>query len=404
MEQRVFEDVKIVDFSWTIVGPLIAKYFADFGATVLHIESMTRPDTLRTSLPFKDGIQDLDFNGYFPLYNSNKYGMALSLKNPKGIDIAKRLITWCDIVIESFRPGVMKRIGLGYDDLRLLNPDIIMLSTSMQGQTGPHALQPGYGNQLVGLCGFPAVTGWQDQDMVQPYGAYTDVVAPFFGIAALVGALLHRNKTGRGQYLDLSQYESGLQFMSTPILDWTANRRNAVREGNSSPCAAPHGAYRCLGEERWCAIAVFNDKEWEELCHVMEKDELIYDSRFVTLSDRKRNESELNKLIEEWTQSYDSYEVMAKLQAAGIHAGVVISSSDLFEDFQLKHRECFWMIDHPMLGPYPHPSPSFILSESPAEPRLPAPYLGQHTEYICKKFLNMSDEEFRQHQSQDIFK
>jgi benzylsuccinate CoA-transferase BbsF subunit len=123
MEQRVFEDVKIVDFSWTIVGPLIAKYFADFGATVLHIESLTRPDTLRTSLPFKDGIQDLDFNGYFPLYNSNKYGMALSLKNPKGIDIAKRLIACCDIVIESFRPGVMKRIGLGYDDLRLLKPD-----------------------------------------------------------------------------------------------------------------------------------------------------------------------------------------------------------------------------------------------------------------------------------------
>ena len=311
MEQRVFEDVKVVDFSWVVVGPLIAKCLADFGATVLHIESMTRPDTLRTSLPFKDGIQDLDFNGYFPLYNSNKYGMALNLQNPKGIDIAKRLVTWSDIVIESFRPGVMKRLGLGYEDLRLLKPDIIMLSTTMQGQTGPHALQPGYGNQLVGLCGFPCVTGWPDQDMVQPYGAYTDCIAPYFGIAALVGALLYRNRTGRGQYLDLSQYEAGLQFMSTPLLDWAANRRNAVREGNSSPCAVPHGAYRCLGEDRWCAIAVFNDKEWQELCHVMGKDELIYDPRFVTLSDRKQNEVELNKLIEKWTQAYDAYEVMA---------------------------------------------------------------------------------------------
>jgi benzylsuccinate CoA-transferase BbsF subunit len=404
MVQRVFEDVKVIDFSWVVVGPLIAKCLSDFGATVLHIESMTRPDTLRTSLPFKDGVQDLDFSGYFPLCNSNKYGMALNLQHPKGMDIAKRLVAWSDIVIESFRPGVMKRHGLGYEELRSIKPDVILLSTTMQGQTGPHALQPGFGNQLVGLCGFPSVTGWPDRDAVQPYGAYTDCIAPYFGIAALIGALLYRNRTGRGQCLDLSQYEAGVQFMSTVLLDWVANGREAVREGNSSPCAAPHGTYRCLGEDRWCAIAVSTDAEWQELCKAMGKEDLIHDLRCVTLSDRKENEVELNRLVEEWTMKFDASEVMAKLQAVGVPAGVVTNNADLFEDPQLKERECFWMIDHPVLGPFPHPSPSFKLSKASADPRMPAPCLGEHTEFICKKFLNMSDVEFTHLLSEDIFK
>ena len=404
MDKKVFENLKVIDFSWVVVGPLIAKCLADFGATVLHIESITRPDTLRTSLPCKDGIQDLDFNGYFPLYNSNKYGIALNLQHPKGLEVARRLVAWSDIVIESFRPGVMKRLGLGYEDLKSIKPDLIMLSTTMQGQTGPHALQPGFGNQLVGLAGFPCVTGWPDRDAIQPYGAYTDCIAPYFGIATLVGALLYRDRTGRGQHLDLSQYEAGVQFMSSALLDWVVNDRNAVREGNSSLCAAPHGAYRCLGEDRWCAIAVFNDAEWQGLCRAIGKEELIHDRRFATLSDRKQNEVALNRLVEEWTLNFDAYEVMAKLQAVGVPAGVVTNNSDLFEDPELKERECFWMIDHPVLGPFPHPSPSFMLSETPANPRLPAPCLGQHTEFICKEFLKMSDEEFAQLLNEGVFK
>jgi benzylsuccinate CoA-transferase BbsF subunit len=404
MAQKVFEDVKVIDFSWVVVGPLIAKCLSDFGATVLHIESTTRPDTLRTTLPFKDGVQDLDFSGYFPLYNSNKYGMALNLQHPKGIEIAKRLVAWSDIVIDSFRPGVMKRLGLGYEDLRLIKPDIIMLSTTMQGQTGPHALQPGFGNQLVGLCGFPAVTGWPDREAVQPYGAYTDCIAPYYGIAALIGALLHRDATGRGQHLDLSQYEAGVQFMSTALLDWVANGREAGRNGNSSPCAAPHGAYRCRGEDRWCTLAVFNDAEWQGLCKAMGKENLIDDSRFMTFFDRKQNEAELNQLVEEWTLSLGADEVMRKLQTAGVSAGVVINNSDLFEDPQLKERECFWMMDHSILGPFPHPSPSFKLSKTPAEPRMPAPRLGEHTECICKTLLKISDEEFTQLLNEDVFK
>jgi benzylsuccinate CoA-transferase BbsF subunit len=404
MLQKVFEDLKVVDFSWVVVGPLIAKCLADFGATVLHIESITRPDTLRTTLPYKDGIQDVDFNGYFPLYNSNKYGMALNLQDPKGIGIAKKLVAWSDIVIESFRPGVMKRLGLGYEELRVIKPAVIMLSTTMQGQTGPHALQPGFGNQLVGLVGVPCVTGWPDREAIQPYGAYTDCIAPFYGIAALVGALLYRDRTGRGQYLDLSQYEAAIQFMSTPILDWVVNGRAAARKGNASPCAVPHGAYRCLGEDRWCAIAVFDDAEWRGLCRAMEKKELIHDPRFATLSDRKKNEVELNRLVEEWTLKSDADEVMAKLQAAGVPAGVVTNNLDLFEDPQLKERECFWIIDHPVLGPFPHPSSSFRLSKTPAKPRLPSPCLGQHTEFICKEFLKMSDEEFAQLLNEGVFK
>ncbi len=404
MVERLFEDLKIIDFSWVLVGPLIAKYFADFGAKVIHIESNTRPDTLRTSLPFKDEIQDLDFNGYFPLYNSNKYGMALNLQHKKGIEIARRLVAWSDVIIESFRPGVMERLGLGFEELRKIKPDIIMLSTTMQGQNGPNAFQPGFGNQLVGLVGFPSVTGWPDRDIVQPYGAYTDCIAPYFGVAAIVGALLYRNRTGKGQHLDLSQYEAGVQFISVPLLDWMINGRNAVREGNSSRCGAPHGVYQCLGEDRWCAIAVFNDEEWKGLCRAMGKEDLIYDRRFITLFSRKRNEVELNRLVEEWTQKLDAREVVSKLQAFGVPSGVVNNNSDLFDDPQLKERQCFWMIDHPVLGPFPHPSPSFKLSKTPSEPRMPAPCLGQHTEFVCKEFLKMSDEEFKQLFDEEVFK
>lgn len=403
MRQGVFEKIKVADFSWVIAGPMIAKVLADFGATVLHIESKNRPDTLRTSLPFKDGIQELDYNGYFPLYNSNKYGLALNLQLKKSIDIAKKIVEWSDIVLESFRPGVMERLGLSYKDLKAIKPDIIMLSATMQGQTGPHALLGGYGNQLVGLTGITNVTGWPDKEVVQPYGAYTDCIAPYFGVSALVAALIYRDKTGKGQYLDLSQYEAGVHFMGDATLNYMANHTEVVRQGNSSCCAAPHGAYRCSGEERWCAISVFNDTEWQALCHVMGKDDLICDERFATFSARKENVAQLYTLIENWTSTLDSEEIMAMLQSVGVPVGIVANNCDLFQDPQLNHRECFWTIQHSTLDDYPHPSPSFKLSETPAIPRRAAPSLGEHTHFVCTELLNITDDEFVQLLNEGVF-
>jgi len=396
MELRVFDNLKVADFTWAVAGPIISKYLADFGAKVVHVESKSQPDTLRTSLPFKDEKQDLEHSGYFPLYNSNKYGMALNLKNPKSIDIAKRLAAWCDVFIESYRPGAIERLGLGYENLKQVNPDIIMLSTSMQGQTGPHALLPGFGNQLVGLAGFSYITGWPDRDVVQPYGAYTDCIAPYYALIAIIGAILSRNKTGKGQFLDLSQYEAGVHFMSSALLDYEINGREANREGNVCYYAAPHGVYRCKGEDNWCAIAVFNDEEWWALCQVMDKKEIAHDPRFATAVARKNNEHELDKLVAEWTLNLDREEVMTKLQAAGVPSGILNNNADLFVDPQLNHRHCYWMIEHPELGSFPHPSPTFNLSDSPAEPLLPSPCIGQHTEFVCKEYLKMQDEEYIQ--------
>lgn len=391
---QALEGIKIADFSWVGVGPWIAKYLADHGAETIRIESHTRPELLRTAPPYKDNIPGINRSGYFALFNSNKYSMSLNLNHPRGVEVARRLINWSDIVIESFGPGRMKKWGLGYEDIKKIKPDIIMLSTTQQGQTGPHADHPGFGTQLVSLAGFTYITGWPDRDPASIYGAYTDTIAPRFGAAALLAALDYRRRTGKGQYLDLSQYEAGIQFLTPLFLDYFVNGRIAERRGNRSPSAAPQGAYPCRGDERWCAIAVCTDKEWEAFCRAVGDPPWTQDLRFVTFLGRKENEDELDRLVAEWTINFSAEEAMTKLQAAGIAAGVVQNCQDIHGDLQLKHRYYFRELVHPEIGRHSYNSHAFKLSLTPCEIRMPAPCLGQHTEYVCTTILGMTDEEF----------
>ncbi len=235
MDGSVFKGLKVADFSWAGVGPLITKYLADFGATVVRIESPNHPDTLRLSAPFTDRIPGMNRSGYFALIDGNKYSIALNLDNSRGVEVAKKLVGWADVVVESFKPGVMDRHGLGYEDLKRINPSIIMLSTSNQGQTGPYAKQVGWGFQVVAFTGFPLLTGWPDQSPLPIPVAYTDYVAYHFGASALISGLIYRQQTGKGAYFDLSQVEASLHFLSPVILDWVVNSREPTRMGNSCP-------------------------------------------------------------------------------------------------------------------------------------------------------------------------
>ena len=230
MSEEAFHGLKIADFTWAAAGPLGTKYFADHGALVVRVESSKRPCPVRLSAPYKDGVPGINRSGYYAFYNTNKYSLALDLTSPKAIEVAKRLIAWADVVVESFTPGTMERLGLGYEELRKIKPDIIMLRCCAQGQTGPDARHPSFGFQLVGLSGFTNLTGWPDLSPQQPWGAYTDLIAPRFAASALLAALIYRSKTGRGQCLDLSQFEASLHFLAPVILEYLVGHAIASRQ------------------------------------------------------------------------------------------------------------------------------------------------------------------------------
>ncbi len=395
MTKQALEGLKVGDFTWYIAGPSIPMWLAHHGATVIRIESMTRPDEMRGIEPFKDSKPGVNLSGGYANYNSNKYGMLLNLNNPAGLSIGKKIAAWADIVVENFTPGTMERKwGLGYDGLRKIRPDIIMVSASTQGQTGPEARQAGFGLELASRCGFTNFVGWPDREAVGVGYPYTDTTAPPLAVIAIMAALEYRQRTGKGQHIDLSQLETGVMHLAPALLDYTANGREGVRMGNRHPSAAPHGVYRCQGNERWCAISVFKDSEWESFCKTIGQRNLAANVKFATLLDRKKNEDELDELVENWTKNLPAEEVMKKLQAAGVASGVVENGKDLIEDPQLKHRHHFWYLDHPEMGSCAYDGPPFHLSETPAELHMPAPLLGQHTEHVCTQILGMSDEEF----------
>ncbi|MFC1991095.1 CoA transferase, partial [Chloroflexota bacterium] len=394
MPTQALEGVKVVDFSWVLVGPLMVKYLADHGATVIHIESSTRIDNARSSAPRKPGTPNANTSGMFAYINSNKYSISLNLKNPEGLRIARKLIAWGDVVVDNFSPGSMAKWGLAYEDIIKIKSDIIMMQCSMLGQTGPRAKDRGYGIGLTGLAGLTHLTGWPDRGPMPPFGAYTDFIACIFGATALISALDFRRRTGKGQYIDLSQYEAAEHFSAAAVLDYVINGREGTRMGNRCDYAAPHAAYRCHGDDRWCAIATFTDDEWEAFCQVIGNPEWTRNPRFSTLIARKENEAELDRLVEEWTVNHSAEEIMDLMQSKGVPAGVVQTGEDLLNDPQLKHRDYFWWLNHSELGPFPHLGQPFKLSKAPAQARMPSPCLGEHTEMVCREILGMSDEEF----------
>ncbi|MFC1962340.1 CaiB/BaiF CoA transferase family protein, partial [Chloroflexota bacterium] len=387
-----FDGVKILDFSWVVAGPVVTTWMAQYGATVIRVESSKRPDTLRTGTPYKDGKPGLNRSGYFTYWNTNKYSIALNLKNPAAAGMLRKLVSWADAVVENFTPGQLEKMGFGYEDLKKINPDIILLRLSMYGQSGPLARHLGFGPFLAGLVGFQNLTGWPDRGPVQ-VGGITDFLTLDYAMSTLISALDQRNKTGEGQCIDLSQCEVALQSIAPIMLDYFVNGKEAERQGNSCAYAAPHAAFRCQGNNRWCAVAVTNEEEWAAFCNVLEKTEWLTDPRFSTLLARKQNETELNELITEWTDQHSAEAVMEMLQAAGVPAGIVATSGDLLENPQLQARDRFWLMEHPEMGDFYHLGEPFKFSRTTAERRLPSPCLGEHTELVCKEILKMSDEE-----------
>ena len=404
MHKNVFSGLRIAGFSWAMVGPLTMKFFADYGATVIRVETAGRPCVSRTSPPFKDDKPGLNRSGYFNHFSANMYSMTLNMKHPIGLEVAKRLIRKSDVVMENFTPGVMEKWGLGYEELKEIKNDIIMVRQNGFGRGGSYEKLGAFGMILAAMAGIPNFIGWPDREPLPVgVGAYTDCISPRYAAAALIAALDHRDKTGQGQLIELAQFETAVSFILPAIHEFVTKNREPVRMGNSCSRACPHGVYPCRGDDKWCTIAVFDNEQWAELCRIMEKPEWIKDPRFSTLSTRKDNEERINNRIGDWTRRLTAEEVMKTLQEKGVPAGVVKNAGEVYGDPQLKTRNLFWKIDHSEIGPFTHLGTSFELSRTPGRPTMPSPGIGEHTEYVCTKVLGLSDEEFIELLQEGVF-
>jgi crotonobetainyl-CoA:carnitine CoA-transferase CaiB-like acyl-CoA transferase len=387
------DGLKVLDFSWVGVGPITVKYLADHGATVVRVESHARLDVVRLGPPWHDGIPGIEQSQFYASFNTSKYGLALDLTRPEAQAIARRLAAWADVAVESFTPRVMRGWGLDYESLRAVNPRLVMMSTCLQGQTGPHALYPGFGQLMAALSGFSEVSGWKDRAPAPPYGAYTDFIVPRLAAAALLAAVDHQRRTGEGQYLDVSQFEASLHFLAPALLDHDLSGRVASRSGNAADHAAPYGAYPCAGEDRWLALSVRGDDEWRALCEILGRPEWLADARFASHAGRVAAAEALDAALAEATCTEDASALMARLQAAGVAAGVVQSALDLHSDPVLTGWGFFEWLEHPERAPSPYEGHALRLSDTPGRLRRAAPTLGEHTGLVLRELLGMTDEE-----------
>jgi len=391
--KQIFDGVKIADFSWVIVGPTIVRELAEHGATVVHVESHRYPDTGRVIGPFKDNKPSIDSSAWWAIRNANKYGVSLDLSKPKGQEIAKKLVKWADIVGESMAPGAMAKFGLDYESCKKVKSDIIYFSTCQFGQHGPLASYAGYGQLGAAYSGFSYVLGQPGKAPPQLYNNYPDFIAPPYMVTALVAALLYRRKTGKGVYLDESQVEAGATFLGPAILDYAVNGRVAERMGSRDPYMVPHGIYPCRGDDRWLAVAVSNEKEWQALVTAIDKPDWSKESRFSTATSRKESADELDSLIASWTLNYTPEQAMQLFQDADVPAGIVATGEDLLNDPQLKYRKHYVFMEHTFIGKHAYHAPAFRLSKTPHYIWKAAPCLGEDNFYVYKEILGLSENE-----------
>jgi benzylsuccinate CoA-transferase BbsF subunit len=385
-------DVKILDLMWVMAGPAGSRILADYGATIVRVESTRRIDTARTLMPFHNRRPGPDSSALFQNMNAGKLGITLDLTKEVGRAVVRDLVRWADVVTESFSPRAMRGWGLDYESLRKIKPDIIMLSSCLMGQSGPWAKFAGFGNLAAAISGFFNLAGWPDRAPAGPFGAYTDYVSPRFTAIAILAALDHRRRTGQGQYIDQSQAEASLHFLGPALLDYTANSRVQGGIGNRDRNYAPHGIYPAVGTDCWIAIATENDRQWQALCSVLGRPEFLIDDRFSALTARLTHQDELDEAIAAWTKDQDRFQAEAVLQARGVPAGAVRTLHELYTDPQLVHRQHFVRLDHATLEAVTVEGSRLRLSRTPAQVRISAPTFGRDNQYVLENILGYNEE------------
>jgi len=388
--------LKVWDMSWVGVGPMTARYLADYGATVVRLDSSKRPDVLRLGAPFRNGEPGLNNSHFYADFNCSKLGVGLDLEQERGRDLARRLVAWSDVVIESFTPKTMQGWGLGYEALAEINPSLVMLSTCMQGQTGPRANYRGFGNLMASLAGYYEITGWPDRDPAMVYGAYTDFICQRFCASVLLAALDHCRRTGEGQHIDVAQFEAALQFLGPELLDLDVNGRVVTRVGNRDLDMAPHGVYPCRPgagpDEAWVTIVVEDDDQWRALRVALGEPPWAGDTDLDNVAGRQAAAVEIDQHLAEWTSVRSVDEVVAVLQPA-VAAGPVHDQSALYTDPQIVHRGYFQVLGHTVMGEVPYNGMQAILSRTPARLSKAAPCVGEDSWTVLTEILGMDPDE-----------
>jgi crotonobetainyl-CoA:carnitine CoA-transferase CaiB-like acyl-CoA transferase len=369
------------------------------GAEVIKAESRKRPDVTRQYVPPwapEMGIQE-QLSPWFTDWNAGKRFIALDLTKPKAVELALRLVSRCDVVVENYRAGVMEKLGLGYAVMRAAKPDVIVFSTAGYGDTGPYSSYVTWGPNIEALAGLSTLTGFPQHECTMTQYAYPDALSALHGLFAVMCALDHRRRTGEGQYINSSQFEATAAVIGDELMEYLVNGRVPEKLGNRSRYGAPHGCYRCLGEDRWCTIAVFTDEEWKGLCSVVGRSEWIEDRRFATLDDRLANVDALDRMVEDWTATRDSYDVMNMLQAAGVAAGVVQTVEDQYRrDPQLAARHFFGEIEHLVKGKVVATGIPLGLTATPGRTPATGASIGLDNDYVFGAVLGMSETEIRE--------
>ncbi len=396
---RPLDGIRVADFSWFGAGPIAGRTLADFGADVIRIESEARVDGLRLGQPQKPGKSGYNVCAYFNNFNADKRSFLLNMSAEGSREVALRLIERSDIFLSNLTPRIFERWGLTYDELREVKPDIIAAYQPMQGLTGPHRDFLGFGAVLTPTTAISHLSGDPERRPVGVGTNYPDyAVNPGHTIVAILAALRHRRRTGQGQRIELAQIESVSATMGPALLDYTANGVNQIRKGNQSSWMCPHGIYRCTddpsGRERWIAIAVGSDAQWESLCTVAEGSAFASDDRFSTLRGRRRNEPELNESVSAWTASFDAASLAIQLQSVGVAASLVHDAEDMCEhDEHLSERGFYEYLDHPETDISLYDGPIVKLHNTPGYLASPAPLFGQHTYEVATEVLGYSPEE-----------
>lgn len=405
--------VRIVDLGWYGVDPEATRMLSRFGAEVIRVEHESKVDLIRILWPFAVGGQpdpsltmvnavkegNYEQSGLFNDWNPGKLSIRLNLSTSEGRKVLEKLIRVSDVVTENYSHGVMERWGFGYEQLRCLRPDLIYVSMSGMGRTGPDKEVKTLGPLVQAISGLTAIAGLPDEEPSGWGFSYMDNLAAYHNCAAVLMAVFHRNRTGQGQYVDAAATEIGAGLTGTSTLDYTVNgrptRRPKYPSGNrlDHPPAAPHGVYPCRGEDRWIAIAVFTEKEWAALTHLMGDPSWARDPKFATLRDRMEHQDSLDECVGRWTRQMDDIELMQMLQGVHVRAGAVCKGVDLANDPQLAHREMFPELDHGIMGKWRFEDVPIRLSRTPGGWAWGAPLLGEDNPYVYKELLGIPDRE-----------
>ncbi len=384
MNEKPLHGLRVLDFTWMLAGPYATRIFADFGAEVIKVQSKKTARGAESNL-----------TGHFNTWNRNKRSITLDLSHPEAREIVLKLTKKCDVVIENFSPRVMPNWGLDYEKLKEAKPDLVLLSMSAMGQRGPWKDYVAFAPTLHALSGLTQLTSLNKDTPIGLGYPYADMVAGLYAAFAVLAALEYRDRTGHGQYIDLSEYEAICTLMGPFLLDASVNQKEILPPVDRSDyiAAAPYGCYKCSGEDRWCVIAVSSEAEWQSLCRVLGHPGWITEERFATKAERRKNRKELDDFLSKWTIQHTAEEVVNLLQEAGISSGVVQNAEDLSRDSQLRAGNFFVQLEHPVLGKTVSDRSPIKFEEDYTVDWRAAPRLGEDNRYVFLELLGFTEVE-----------